>query len=77
MQYANDNITDYLVRFRNAHKVNEACNEIVITRGVQEHRTKILLPFHTNEFDLLQENENKETETAGEEMLYAIIYTQN
>ena len=31
MQYANENATNYLVRFRNAEKVNEACNGSLIT----------------------------------------------
>ena len=51
MQYANDNTIDYLVRFRNAQKVNEAYNDILTTRGVQYHGVKILFIFHTNEFN--------------------------
>ena len=40
MQYANENTTDYLVRFRNAQKVNEACYGSLITKGLQEHGMK-------------------------------------
>ena len=35
MQCANENTTDYLVRFCNAQKVNEACNGSLITKVVQ------------------------------------------
>ena len=34
MQYTNNNTTEYLVRFRNANKVNEACNGSLVTGGV-------------------------------------------
>ena len=34
MQYANENTTDCLARLFNTHKVNEACNGILITKGV-------------------------------------------
>ena len=77
MQYANENTTDYLVRFRNAQKVNEACNGSLIARGIQEHGMKILFPFHNTGFDYLQEYHNKEADRAGEEMLYAIVYIEN
>ena len=60
MQYANDNTTDYLVRFRNDQKVNEACNRSLITKGVQDNGMKIILPLHNNVFDSLQGNEKKE-----------------
>ena len=53
MQYANDNTTDYLVRFCNAQKVNEACNERQIARVLQEHGMKILYPLHVTGFDSL------------------------
>ena len=33
MQYANNNTTNYLVRFHNAQKVNEACNRSRLPRG--------------------------------------------
>ena len=59
MQYANKNTTDYLVRFHNAQKFNEACNGSLITRFVQEHEMKILFPLHTTGFDFLQENYKK------------------
>ena len=54
MQYANENTTDY---FRNAQKVNEACNRSLITKVVQEHGVKIL---HNAGFDYLQEDNKKE-----------------
>ena len=54
MQYASDNTTDYLVRFRNAQKVNEACNGSLITKGVQEHGVKIIFPLNNTGFDSLQ-----------------------
>ena len=76
MQYANENTTDYLVRFRNAQKANEACDGIMITKGVQEHGTKILFPWHNTVFDYIQEDENKETEKAGEEIICAILYLE-
>ena len=66
MQCANKNTTDYLVKFRNAYKFNEDCNGILITRGVQEHGMKILLPLHNNGFDSLQEDEKNKSEKAGE-----------
>ena len=45
MKYARKNTTDYLVRFRNAQKVNESCNGSLVTKGIQYHGVKILLPF--------------------------------
>ena len=77
MQYTNDNTTKYLVRFRNSQKVNEACNVILITKGLQEHGMKILLPFHNNGFDSLQEDDMKVAEKAGEEILCEILYLEN
>ena len=65
IQYAKENTTDYLVRFRNAQKVNEACNGSLITKGVQEHGMKIIFPLHNTGFDSLQEDEKKEVEKAG------------
>ena len=56
MHYANNNTTDYLVRFRNAQKVNEACDGSLITKGVQEHGMKILFPLHNTGFDSPQED---------------------
>ena len=38
---------------------------------------KILLPLHTNVFYSLQENDKKEAETAGEEILCEIIFIEN
>ena len=77
MQYASENTTDYLVRFRNAQKFNEACDGSLITKGVQDHGIKIRFPLHNTGFDSLQEDENKEAEKAGEEMLCAILYMEN
>ena len=77
IQYANENTTDYLVRFRNAHKVNEACDGGLITKGVQDHGMKIRFPLHNNGFDSLQEDKKKDAEKSGEEMLCAILYLEN
>ena len=77
MQYANENITNYLVRFRNAQKVNEACDGSLITKGVQDHEMNIRFPLHNTGFDSLQEDENKEAENSGEEILCAILYLEN
>ena len=77
MQYANENTTDYLLRFCNSQKVNEACNGSPITEGVQEHRMKIILPLYNTGFDYLQEDKKKETENPGEEMLCTILYMEN
>ena len=66
MQYANENITDYLIRFRNIQRVNEACDGSLITKGVQEHGTNISFPLHNTEFDSLQEYKKEEAEKAGE-----------
>ena len=66
-----------MVRFRNSQKVNEACNGSLITRGVQENGTNILFPLHNTGYDSIQEDKNKESETAGEEMLCAILYLEN
>ena len=76
MQYANENTNDYLVRFRNAQKVNEACDGILITKFVQEHGMKILFPLHNTVFEYLQEDEKREAEKAGEEMLCKILYLE-
>ena len=54
MQYANDNTTHYLVRLRNDQKVNEACDGSLITKGVEEHGTKIISPFHNTGFDSIK-----------------------
>ena len=45
MQYTNNNNTEYLIRFRNTQKVNEACNGSLITRGVYKSMGKI---FHSH-----------------------------
>ena len=77
MQYTSKNTTDYLVRFRNAQTVNEACDGSLITKGVQEHGMKIRFPLHNTGFDYLQEDEKKEAEKAVEEILCAILYLEN
>ena len=59
MQYDKENTTDYLMRFRNAQKVNEACDGSLITKGVQEHGMNILVPFYNTGFGFLQEDEKK------------------
>ena len=53
MKNSNENTTDYLVMFRNDHKVNEACNRSLISRGVKEHGMKILYPINVTGFDAL------------------------
>ena len=65
-----------MVRLHNAQKVNEACDGILITKGVQDHGMKIRLPLHNTGFDSLQEEEKKEAEKAGEEMLCKIQYLE-
>ena len=77
MQCASKNTTDYLVRFRNAQKVNKACDGSLITKGVQEHGMKIRFPLHNNGHDCLQEDEKKEAKETGEKMLCAILYLEN
>ena len=77
VQYANENTIEYLVRFRNAQNYTEACNRSLITRGVQDPRMKIIFPLKNTGFDFIQENEKKEAETAGEEILCAILYPEN
>ena len=51
MQYANENTTDYFVRFRNAQKFNEACDRNLITKGIIEHGMKIIFPLQFTGFD--------------------------
>ena len=48
-----------------------------MTKGFQEYRIKTLFPLHTNGFDSLQDEKNKEAEIEGEEMLCAILYLEN
>ena len=64
MKNSNNNTTDYLVRFRNYQKVNEACNGSLITKGLQKHGMTILSPLHNTGFDSLQDDKNKEAEKA-------------
>ena len=77
MQYANENTTNYLFRFRNEQKVNESYNRSLLTKGVQEHGMKFLFPSYNTGFDSLQEDDKKESEKAGEEILCAILYMEN
>ena len=77
MQHDNEKTTNFLVSLRNAQKVKEACNRILINRGVQEHGMKTLFPLHNNGLVSLQEDDKKEGEKAGEEMLCAILYLEN
>ena len=60
MEYANENTTNYLVRFRNAQKVNEAYNRSLIIKGVQENGMNIIFPFHSTGFYSPQEDDNNE-----------------
>ena len=48
-----DNTANYLVRFQNTQKENEACNGSFISRRFQEHGTKILYPLHVTRFNVL------------------------
>ena len=64
MNYTNENKTNYLFIFKNAHEVNEACNGSIISRRVQEHGMKILYPLHVTGFDTLLDGDKKETDTA-------------
>ena len=66
MHYANNNTTDYLVRFCNAQKANKACNGILIKRDVQEYGMKNIFPFHNTRFDSLQKDDKEETEKTVE-----------
>ena len=66
-----------MVRFRNDQKVNEACDGRLITKGVQDHGMKIRFPLYNTGFDSPQEDEKKEIEKAGEDMLCAMIYLEN
>ena len=38
---------------------------------------KIINPIHSTGFDTLSEYDKKEAETAGEEMLCAVLYLEN
>ena len=77
IQYANEKTNDFLVRFRNDQKVNEACDGSLITKGGKSHGNKILFPLHNTGFDSLQEDDKKEAEKAWEEMLCTTIYLEN
>ena len=67
-------MTNYLVRFRTYQKIKGACNGNLISRGVQEHGTKIIYPLHFTSFDALPYNDKAEAETAREEMICTILY---
>ena len=77
MQNVNKNTINYLVRFHNVQRASEACNGILITRGVQEHGMKIMYPFNFTRFDVMLDNAKKEADTAGKEMIYVILYLGN
>ena len=49
MHHANKNKTNYLFRFCNVQKVNEACNGSLIIREVQENGMKPVLGFAVQE----------------------------
>ena len=49
----------------------------MIPRGVQYYEMKILLPLNATGFDALEDDEKKEAETAGEEIVHAILYLEN
>ena len=53
IQYTNENITDYLVRFRNTRKVDDACDGSLISRVVHEHGMSILYTLHVTSFDVI------------------------
>ena len=65
MLYARENTTNYLVRFCNYQKVNEACDGSLITKGVKEHEMKFPFPLHNTGFYSLQADGNKEAENSG------------
>ena len=77
MHRTNENTTNYLFRFLNAQKVNEAYNGRLATKGFQEHGMKILYPLHVTSFYLLQDDGKKEADISGEEMLCATLYLEN
>ena len=56
IQYAKENTTDYLVKLRNAQKSNEACNGILITKGVQDHGMRTIFPLQNTRFYYLQKD---------------------
>ena len=58
-------MNNYLVRFRNAQKVNKELNGSPISRGVQEHGTKILYSLHLIGFASLSDYDIKDAETSG------------
>ena len=77
MQFASKNTTDYLVRLLKAQKVNKAYNGSLIEKVVQVHEMKIIFPLYAAIFYTLQDDDKKEAETAGEEILCAILYLEN
>ena len=77
IQNVNENTADYLVRFRNFQKLNKACNGSLIKKFVQENWMKILYPLHVTGFDTIPDDDKKEAETEGEEILSAILYLEN
>ena len=77
MLYTKKNTTNYLIRFYNSQNSIEACNGSLITRGFQEHGTKILFVQYATGFDALQYDNKNEAETPEEEILCAILYIEN
>ena len=73
MHHNNEKSNNYLVRLHNYLKVKEECNGSLTTRVFQEHGMKIIYQLHATGFVTLSEYDKKEAETAGEEMLCAII----
>ena len=70
-------MNDNLFRFRNSHKVNEACNGSLLSRLIQEHGMKIIYPLHVTGFDTLLDDDKKESETLERDMFCAILYLDN
>ena len=77
MHYARDNTSNYLFRFHNFQKVNEAYNGSLITRGLQDNGMNIIYLLHTTGFDITQDDDKKEAETVGEKILCSIFYLEN
>ena len=77
MKNINEKKTDYLVKFHNAQKFNEASNGTIMTRGFQEHRFKIVYPLHITEFDAILDDDKKDADTSGEYIICGILYLEN
>ena len=77
IHHTNDKRKNCLLRLHNSQKVTEACNGSLITRGFQEHGMKIINPIHSTGFYTLSDYDKKEVETAGKEILCAVLYLEN